>query len=136
MDFMAKRGFLALKTIITIAMAVFVLVATSYIAKEFGTAEIYRKEVAAKEIALTLDVLYAYPYDTVVYYDKDMTGMIVEVAGNKVIIYDSRFSSSSLDPTSRKYDFSQAGSNPLKARIANPKILKFEKIGGKIGVSA
>ena len=129
---MAKRGQLVVKLIIVLFFSLVVIIAYPYIGKQFGSGESYKKEIAAKEIALIIDTLYAYPYDAVIYYEKDLTGLAVQISDNDVIIYDSRFSNSNLDPTYRKYSFYPTGTNKIQMKFDNPKRIKFEKSKEKL----
>lgn len=131
---MAKRGQIAVKVIIVLFFAIAVIIAYPYIGKQFGSGEYYKKEIAAKHIALIIDALYTFPYDAVVYYEKDLTGLAVQISDNDVIIYDSEFSNSNLDPTFRKYSFYPTGSNNIQIKLDNPKRIKFEKSKEKLSI--
>ena len=124
---MAKRGSIIVEAIIFLALSVMIIFAIPSIGQAYGKSDIYKKEIAAKEIALIIDTLYAYPYDTVINYDKDLTGFKVEISDSIVIIYSSSFGSFNLDPTYRKYEIISTGSNKIKAKLENPNKIKFEK---------
>ena len=123
-----RKGQLIVKAIVVIVLAGIILFAFPYIGQEYGSGEVYKKEITAKEIALTLDTLYSSPYDIVVYYEKDLSGLIVEIIDNKVMIYNSIFRGKKFDPTSKEYDFAPTGINKINVKLESPKRIKFEKL--------
>lgn len=124
---MVKRGQLVVKALIVLVVSAVIILAFPYIGESYGSRNVYKKEIAAKEIALLIDTLYAYPYDIVVYYEKDLTGFIVEISENEVKVYDARFSNYDIDPTRKKYEFFPTGINEIKIKLENSKKIKFEK---------
>lgn len=121
------KGSLIVRAIIFIVMSLVILVSLIYIGKSYGSGDVYKKEIAAKEIALILDTLYAYPYDIVVNYNKDLTGLIVEISDNKVIVYSAEFSRRNLDLAFKEYEFVPTTMNKIQAKLESPKRIKFEK---------
>lgn len=121
------KGSLIVRAIIFLVVSLVIMSSLIYIGRAFGSGEVYKKTIAAKEIALTIDTLYAYPYDMVVYYEKDLTGLIVEISDNKVAIYNAEFDRKNLDPTFKEYYFIPTNANKISAKLENPKRIKFEK---------
>lgn len=126
MNSMAK-GSLVVRAIIFLVVSLVIMSSLIYIGKSYGSGEAYKKVIAAKEIALTIDTLYAYPYDMVVYYEKDLTGLIVEIFDNRVSVYNAEFNRKNFDPTFREYNFVPITANKISAKLENPKRIKFEK---------
>jgi len=124
---MIKKGSIVIRAIIFVTISAVILGGLIYIGKSYGSGEVYRKLIIAKEIALILDAIYAYPYDSLVYYEKDLTGLIVEVSNNKVIVYNAQFNNRNLDPTSVDYSFIPTTINKINAKLENPKKIKFQK---------
>jgi len=121
------KGSLVVRAIIFIVMSLVILASLIYIGKSYGSGEIYKKEIAAKEIALLINTLYAYPYDMVVNYDKDLTGFIIDISDNKVVVYNAEFNRKDLDSTFREYEFVPTTFNKIKVKLESPKRIKFEK---------
>lgn len=130
---MAKRGQFTILAIISFIVLIIVLLAFPYIGKEYGSRDVFKKEIAAREIALTINALYAYPHDINIYYEKDLSELIVEMSNDEIKVYNARFQSYNSDPTSKKYNFVPAGTYS-DARLEGPKKIKFEKIGEKITI--
>lgn len=124
---MDKRGQIVLKGAIILGFAVFVVLSFSYLGNKIGSRDTLKREIASKEIALILDEMYAYPYDTVINYEKDLSGLTVEILNGEVIVYDSRFFGYNQDPLRKKYPFFQTGDAEIKARLENPKIITLQK---------
>lgn len=126
MSSMAKAS-LIVRAIIFLVVSLVIMSSLIYIGRAFGSGEVYKKAIAAKEIALTIDTLYIYPYDMAVYYEKDLTGLIVEISDNKVTVYNAGFNSKNFDPTFKEYYFVPATANKISAKLENLKRIKFEK---------
>jgi len=124
---MAKRGQIVVKFIIILMVSAAIIFIYPYIGEKFGKGDVYKKALIAKEIALTIDVLYSYPYDAVIYYDKDLTAFNLEIAEGKVIIYDRIFQSKNLDPTRAEYMFFATGTSNPNIKLESPKKLRIEK---------
>lgn len=124
---MPKRGQLVLKAVIDLIISAAIIFAFPYIGQSFGSGDVYKKEIVAKEIALIIDSLYAYPYDIVVYYEQDLTGFIIEISNDEVIVYSITSNGYDSDLTYKKYKFFQTGDNVIKAKLESPKRIKFEK---------
>ncbi len=130
---MTKRGQLVIKFIIILIISVVLVLFFPAIGEIYGKREIYKKTIAAREIALLIDTLYAYPFDATVYYEKDLTGLAVEFSEQNVMVYDARLKN--FDPAPAKYHFSVTGATTIKVKIENPKAIKFEKIKNNLIVS-
>lgn len=123
---MQKRGQLVLKAIIVLLVAGILIVTFPKIGKSFGTFEAYKKAIASREIALILDTLYAYPYDSVIYYNEKLEGLTIEVSENKVKVFSSGYKA---DPTRAEYNYLPTGTKKINAVLENPKRIRFEKKG-------
>ncbi len=132
---MIKRGQLVLKALIVLVISAAIIILYPYIGAQFGSRDVYKREIAAREIALIIDTLYAYPYDVTISYEKDLTGLSLEISDNKIKIYGARFNNYLLDPSNRKYDFIPTGAIKTKLKLENPEKIKFEKLNGELSVN-
>ena len=123
---MIKRGQIVLKFTIILIISAVVIISFVNIGQAYGKGTVYRKTIAAREIPLIIDALYSYPYDSIVYYNKDLSGLTVEIIDGKVKVYDSK-SIVGKDMTSRQYGFFPTGQNKIEAKLEDPKNIRFEK---------
>src|SRR3989338_10062074 len=101
MAVMKKRGgsTLVLIAIVTLLIALFVLVVYPMIAKAYASGKMALKVSAARDIALILDTMYAYPYDMEIEYNFDLSDFTIKITGTKVEIRDASFGFIGNDPT-------------------------------------
>ena len=141
---MQKRGQLVIIALITLLVAAFVVFSYIQIARSLSTGKTALKVSAARDIALIIDTLYAYPYEVELEYDVDLSLFIVEISENSVKIYDSSFVKMESDNkvTGRDILFAQYNFAPtageefeeLNFIFDKPKKLIFKKINGKIKI--
>jgi len=136
---MTKRGQLFLIAIITMVVAAAIGVTYPRIAKAYTTGAISLKISAARDIALTIDTIYAYPYDMELEYGLDLSKYIVEISGDSVRIYDKSFVRLSgnkvqgIDPKFAQYSFVPGNEN-LNFLLDGPKLIIFSKTDGKLNI--
>lgn len=139
---MKKRGnALVFISIITLVVGLFVGLIYPKIAKVYATGEIALKTSAARDIALIIDTLYAYPYDANIEYGYDLSNFIVDISQNSVKIYSISFVTlegneiKGNDPTFAKHSFTPVKKNAnenLDYKFDQPKRLVFNKANGKL----
>lgn len=127
---MAKRGQLVFIAIITLVVALFVGVMYPKIAKAYASGEVTLKVVAAKDIALTIDTIYAYPYDIEVEYDVDLSKFVVEISQN-----DVKVKKPGIDSTAGEYRFVSIGNDDPSTTLNNPKKIIFSKEGSELTIT-
>ena len=124
---MTKRGSMLVPiSIISLIIIGIVGFGLPKIAENAASGKVALKTAAARDIALILDTIYAYPYDVEIEYDVDLNGFTVEICKKKV-----KISEGGLDPTAAQYPFVPVGDNP-KFVSDNPEKILFKKEEGKI----
>ena len=137
---MQKRGQLVFIALITIIMAAIVAFSYTCIAKSLATGKTALKVSAARDMALIIDTIYAYPYDVELEYDIDLSKFIVEISENNVKIYDASLVKleedkiTGRDPFFAQYSFSPVSEEP-NFIFDKPKKLVFKKENGKLLVT-
>lgn len=115
-------------TIIIIVVALVVALMLPYIAKAYASGDVVLRTAAARDIALTMSMIYAYPYDMDATYDFDLSKFLVEISENKVTVGKDLKRGS-------KYSFAAIGDDKPGFILRNPKKIIFEKEDGKFKCS-
>lgn len=112
---MSKRGAVML-FIMIIGLVVSVIVAFMFpiIAKAYASGNIILKVAAARDIAITIDTIYAYPNDLELEYDVDLSKFDVEISDNVVNVDGA------------EYGFVPIGDSP-NVILNRPKKIVFQK---------
>lgn len=141
---MEKKGDATL-TLIALGIAIVAIIVVSmflYVAKSIASGKAAAKTTFARDIALTIDALYSYPYDVEVKYEADLSQFIVSISGNTVKIYDSSYvsldSNNNLkgnDPMFAQYSFASINEKP-EFIFNKPKMLVFKKIDSRLTITA
>ena len=126
-----KGNMLVFLAIISVLVAIFVFIAMPKIAESYASGKIALKIVAARDIALTLNTIYAYPYDVKMDYDVDLSDFTVKIADKEVQV---SLASLSIDPKPAEYPFVPVGENP-NFILNKPKKIAFGKKEGKLTVT-
>ncbi|MFW9876296.1 MAG: hypothetical protein ACFFG0_24635 [Candidatus Thorarchaeota archaeon] len=129
---MKKRGQLIYKALIVIVISAFIALFFPYVGKVYGSGEVYSKLAVAKDLALLIDTLSAYPGDMHIVYPVDLTGYTIKVNSNRVLIYDSAIGE--IDPTASVYKFVKAGEKIIEVEIKDPKNLVLNKEDNEIKI--
>ena len=129
---MKKRGQLVYKALIVIVIAAFIIFFFPYVGKVYGSGEAYSKLAVAKDLALLVDTLYAYPGNIYVVYSTDLTGYTIKISSNEIIVYDSEIGE--IDPTAGIYKFIKTDEKIIEAEIKSPKSLAFNKENNEIKI--
>ena len=120
--------------IVTLLIALFVLVVYPMIAKAYASGKMALKVSAARDIALILDTMYAYPYDMEIEYNFDLSDFTIKITGTKVEIRDASFGFIGNDPTTAVYSFSPINDN-VDIELTRPQKIVFKKENGHITAS-
>ena len=129
---MKKRGQLVFIAIITLVVALLVGLLYPKIAKTLATGDMALKIAAARDIALIIDAIYAFPYDIEIEYYYDLSELIVDISQSSVKIYDASLVSvdngiiQGSDPNFAKYSFVPVDDNP-NLILDMPKRILFSK---------
>ena len=123
---MAKRGQIVFKALIVLLISAIIIILYPIMGQTHANREISKNTIAAREIALIIDTLYSYPYDVVVYLDKDLSGLTVDFSDENIKIYDTKLGKK-FDPALAEYRFFTTGFNVIETKLESPKRIKFEK---------
>jgi hypothetical protein len=139
---MRKRGQLVVISLITIIVSAVVFISLIYISKSLATGKAALKVAAARDIALTIDTVYAYPYDMEFEYDVDLSKFIVDISENSVKVYDASLVKIDKDKNIigndlmlAEYAFAPANEKPHFI-LERPKKLSFKKENNKLYLTA
>ena len=128
---MEKRGQYVYEAIVVIIAGVLIIAAYVQGGKVYGKQEAFYKLAVAKDIALTIDLIYALPGNMEYTYPNDVSGYDIEIKNNIVKIYRT----GSTDSTLQSYNFVGIDRDPLNFLVRSQKYIKFEKIDGKIKIT-
>lgn len=127
---MEKRGQIIYKALVVIIGSALIIAGFLQAGKSYGSQEAFYKLAIAKDLALTIDLLYALPGDLEYTYPNDVSGYIIEVKGNTV-----KVSTGNQDKTFGLYIFVGINQDMINAEIKNQKFVKLEKINNKIRIT-
>ena len=130
---MKKRGQLVYKAIVVIIASAIVIFAFLQAGKSYGNQEAFYKLAVAKDLALTLDLIYGLPGDIIYTYPNGVSQYDIEVIDNKIKIYNHEIGKN--DPTAASYSFAGIASGNLKTEIKAMKFVKIEKKNNKIEIT-
>lgn len=129
---MKKRGsMLVFIAIIVLVIALFVFLMMPKIAKTIASGKYALKVATARDIALILDTIYAYPYDIRLDYDTDLSGLEVKIFDKLVTVQEN-----DLDPTLAKYPFVPIINDNPDFLLRSPRKIYFYKTDSRVRVSA
>lgn len=129
---MSKRGaMLVLITMITLIVAIVVALMFPFATKSITSGEAILKTIASKDIALIIDTIYAYPYDMEVEYDVDLSGFVVVISQNSVMI-DNQEPGSFVRVNDENFPI-RSGINTMT--LDNPEKIFFRKEDGKLTIT-
>ena len=130
---MKKRGQLVYKALVVIVGSALIIAAFVQAGKSYGSQEAFYKLAIAKDLALTIDLLYALPGNVEYVYPNDVSRYDIELRDNKVTIYDTN--QGRLDTNQKSYNYVGSETNSINAYIKNQKSVKFDKINSAIIVT-
>ena len=130
---MKKRGQLVYKAIISLVVSAIIIAAFISAGKSYGSNEASFKLAIAKDIALLIDVIYAYDGDIIFNYPNDISGFEIDIRDGLVRVYSK--SQGRNDVTAQSYFYSGNAKESLDFSIINSKFIRFEKSNGKLKIS-
>lgn len=128
---MKKRGQLVYKALVVLIGSALIIAGFVQAGKSHGSQEAFYKLAVAKDLALTIDVIYSLPSDIEYTYPNDVSGYDVDINGNRVAIHST---GGSKDTTSQSYGFVGLSNDALNFQLKNQKFIKFKKINGKMNI--
>ena len=129
---MKKRGQYVFEALAVIIAGVLIITAYVQAGKPYGSQEAFYKLAVAKDIALTIDLIYALPGNIEYTYPNDVSGYDIEIKNNVVKVYKT---GSTTDTTLKSYNFVGTDKDQPDFLVKNQKLVKFEKVDGKIKIT-
>ena len=129
---MKKRGQLVYKALIVIIASAIVIFAFVKAGTSYGNQEAFYKLAVAKDIALTIDLMYALPGDIEYVYPNDISAYGIEVKDNNVRVYNFKLGKN--DPTAAAYTYAGMSDDAIRADINGQKFAKLSKTSNQIKI--
>lgn len=123
---------LTYKILFVVIVSAIVIAVFKSTAESYGSEEAFYKLAIAKDLALTIDVMYSAPGDFEYTYPNDFSGYDLEIKENTVKVFSHN--SGKLDPTIGIYKFAGIESDNPNLFLQNVKYVKLKKINNKIQV--
>lgn len=131
--FQSKRGQLAYEALIIIIVSGIVVFTFVKAGEAYGSQEAFYKLAVAKDLALTIDSMYAIPGDVEYTYPNDISDYDIEIKENTIKIYNHKLGRKDITPAS--YSFVGLVTDLINTRIENKNLIKLKKVNSKITVS-
>ncbi|MBI2541387.1 hypothetical protein HYV80_01635 [Candidatus Woesearchaeota archaeon] len=128
---MKKRGQIVYEALVVIIAGVLIITGFVQGGKSYGQQEAFYKLAVAKDIAVTIDLIYALPGNIEYTYPNDVSGYDIEIKNNIIKVYKT----SSTDSTLQYYNYVGTDKDQLNFLVKSQKFLKIEKINGKIKIT-
>ena len=129
---MKKRGQIEFEAIINIIIVMIVFTAFAYAGFSYGNKEFFYKAAIARDLALSIDLIYALPGDIAYTYPNEISGYDIEIKENTVKVQKSNYK---LDPTISTYTFAGIESDKPEFSVKGKKFVIVEKKEGKIKIT-
>lgn len=127
---MKKRGQIVYEALVGIIAGALIIAGFVQGGKSYGQQEAFYKLAVAKDIVVTIDLIYALPGNIEYKYPNDVSGYDIEIKNNLVKVSKT----ASTDSTLQYYNFVGTDKDQLNFLVKNQKFLKFQKIDGKIKI--
>ena len=127
---MEKRGLLVYKALVVIIGSALIISGFLQAGKSYGSQEAFYKLAVAKDLTLTIDLMYALPGDIIYTYPNDVSGYNIEIKENTV-----KVSTGDQDRTFGYYPFVGIDKDVINVQIKNQKFVKLEKINDKVKIT-
>lgn len=124
---MKKRGQLVYKALVVIIGGALIILGFLQGGKSYGSQEAFYKLAVAKDLALTIDLMYALPGNIELNYPNDISGYDIEIKENTIKVYNGEG-----DKTIGVYTFAGTDKDMINIHIKNSKFVKLEKINNNI----
>lgn len=130
---MKKRGQLLIqKAILVLLTSAIIIIALLQAGKTYGSQEAFYKLAVAKDLALTIDLMYALPGNLQYTYPNDISGYDIKIKENTIKVYKHDLGIS--DPTSAIYSFVGLGTDSINIKIKGSQFIRLEKIDNHITI--
>lgn len=129
---MNKRGSFPYRYLLGSIVGIFILVSFIYAGNAFGSQKAYYKSSVARDLALTIDLVYGLQGNIEFKYPNDVSDYGIEINDKVIRVYDKR--AGNLDPTAATYNFAGIAKDDLNSNIQGSKFVKITKTGSKITV--
>lgn len=126
---MEKRGQLVYKALAVIIGSAIVILGFIEAGKNYGNQETFYKLAVAKDLSLTIDLMYGLPGDIEFIYSNDISGYDIEIKENTIRIYNGE-----QDKTIGAYTFAGTSKDKIDAHLKNSQFIKLQKTGDKITI--
>lgn len=127
---MKKRGQLVYKALLVIIASVIIISAFIQAGKSYGSQTAFFKLAVARDLALTIDLVYGLPGNIQYVYPNDISGYDADIIGNTVTVYDHKIGRQ--DPTSASHSFAGLETDIINAQVKGAKFVRIEKTDNKI----
>lgn len=129
---MKKRGQLVYKALLVIIASAIVIIAFVAAGKSYGAQEAYYRLAVARDLALTIDLIYSLPGDIQYTYPNDVSDYDIEVKYATVKVFSHK--AGRLDTIAPFYSFVGNGKDSIDAEIKGKKLIMIQKTNGKIKI--
>ena len=130
---MEKRGQLVYKALLVIIASGIVVTAFLAAGKSYGNQEAFYKLAVAKDLALTIDLMYGLPGNIQYTYPNDVSEYDIEVKDNNIKVYNHNFGRT--DPTFASYSFAGIDKDIINSDVKGKKFIHIEKTGESIKIT-
>lgn len=127
-----KSQLLVYKYLILSVISAIVVIVFLNAGKSFGSQDAHYKLAVAKDLALTIDIVYSLPGDIEFIYPNELSDYDIEVTNNLVRIYSHRLGA--LDPTQASHDFVGISRESINVQIKGQKHIKLIKKDGSLNI--
>lgn len=129
---MKKKGQLVYKALLVMIASGMVIAAFVAAGKSYGTQEAYYRLAVARDLALTIDLVYALPGDLQFTYTNDVSDYDIMIKWDRVTVHN--YKAGTLDPIAPWYNFVGIDKDTIDAEVIGHKFVKIEKINGKVKI--
>ncbi len=130
---MKKRGEIPYKALFEIILSAVIVIAFIGAGKSYGSEEAFYKLAVAKDLALTIDLIYALPGSIEYTYPNDVSDYDLEITQNSINVYSHNLGKT--DPTRASYRIAGISSDSISANIEAKKFIRIEKANGKVKIT-
>ena len=101
--------------------------------RSYGKQEAFNKLAVAKDLALTIDLIYGLQGDIIYTYPNDVFDYYIDIKDNIILVYNNKLGKQ--DPTLASYRFASLGTDSINIQIKGKKYIRLEKVGNKLRIS-
>ena len=127
---MEKRGQLVYKALLVTIASGIVIAAFIAAGKSYGSLEAFYKLAVAKDLALTIDLMYALPGNIQYTYPNDVAAYAIEIKERNIKVYNHNLGKT--DPTAASHSFAGIDKDLINVEVKGRKFVRLEKINENI----